>query len=147
MTEEQFRGETGAERRRFERKTIKLQVSYRCLDRGNISNDKTNLAEDLGAGGLLMHSKHALEKDQILMLTLFLPPAEERDKGDLTKDIPKEESNAVEILSRVAWSAPAKTGSHMVGIQFLDLDQNNRKWLKEFLVDFSLDQPDSPLYT
>jgi c-di-GMP-binding flagellar brake protein YcgR len=147
MSEEQFQGETGAERRRFERKAIKLQVNYRCLDRGNISDAKADLAEDLGAGGLLMHSHQALKKDQILMLTLFLPPAEDRAEGEQQQDISKEESNAVEILSRVAWSTPNKTGGHLAGVQFLDLDQNNRKWLKDFLVDFRLDQPDSSLYT
>jgi len=147
MTAEQFKGETRAERRRYERKPIKLPLSYRCLDKGSVSEPQADLARDLGAGGLMMHSHQSLRKDQILMLTLFLPPVDKREEGMATEMFSEEESIGIEIVSRVAWSAPAADGGYVIGVQFLDLEPNNRKWLKEFLVDFKLDQPGSSLYT
>jgi c-di-GMP-binding flagellar brake protein YcgR len=143
----QFKGETQAERRRYKRKPIKLHVHYQCLDKGVVSEPQRDLAEDLGAGGLMMRSQRPLEKDQVLMLVLLLPPVEKRQKGVATDEYIEEESLAVEILCRVAWATSSQDGGYLIGVQFLDLDQNNRKWLKEFLVDFKLDQPDSFLYT
>ncbi|MCD4813781.1 PilZ domain-containing protein [bacterium] len=145
MASEAFKAEANAERRRFTRMPIKIQVRFRCLDRGNISEPQADLAEDLGAGGLMMHSEQNLPLNQNLMVIIYLPPTEKRFTDP--KDVPEEECLEVEVLSRVAWSAAAPQGGFMIGIQFLDLDQNNRKWLKEFLVDFKLDQPDSSLYT
>ncbi len=147
MTGQEFKGETQAERRRFTRKPIKLKVSYRCLDRGNVSSEQANLAEDLGAGGLLLHSPDLLKRDQVLMLALYLPPPDKREGEPKSLDCGDDECFQVEILSRVAWSTPNREGGHSAGIQFLDMDQHNRKWLKEFLVDFKLDQPDSTMYT
>ncbi|MBN1594690.1 hypothetical protein JW933_02075, partial [candidate division FCPU426 bacterium] len=91
MTANMFKGETHAERRKYQRKPIKLHVSYRCLEKGGVSAPQADLAEDLGAGGLLMHSVQALPIGQIVMLVLFLPPVEKRQDGVATEECAEEE--------------------------------------------------------
>jgi c-di-GMP-binding flagellar brake protein YcgR len=147
MPEEVFSGETSAERRKFVRRAIKLKVTYRCLERDRVSAMRSDLVEDVGAGGLLLRTHQPLKADQVLMLTLFLPPPERRQPTMESLACPEEECLQVEILSRVAWSTSAPGNGFLAGVQFLDLDQSHRKWLKEFLVEFQLDQPNSPLYT
>ncbi|MEW6516464.1 MAG: PilZ domain-containing protein [candidate division FCPU426 bacterium] len=147
MPDAVFNGETGAERRKFVRRPIKLKVTYRCLERDHVSTVRSDLAEDLGAGGLLLRTHQPLKADQVLMLTLFLPPQDRRQPAMEHLTCPEEECQRVEILSRVAWSAAAPSNGFLAGVQFLDLEQNHRKWLKEFLVEFQLDQPNSQLYT
>lgn len=147
MPEEVFHGETGAERRRYARRPIKLKVTYRCLERDRVSGVRSDLAEDMGAGGLLLRAHQPLKPDQVLMLTLFIPPQERRQAAADNLMCSDEECQQVEILSRVAWSASAPGNGFLAGVQFLDLDQSHRRWLKEFLVEFQLDQPNSPLYT
>jgi hypothetical protein len=46
----------------------------------------------------------------------------------------------VDILSRIAWCAPSKNNTFMAGVQFLDLDRDDRKILKQFLADYRLYQ-------
>jgi c-di-GMP-binding flagellar brake protein YcgR len=147
MPEEVFTGETNAERRRYVRRPLKLKVTYRCLERDRVSAMRSDLVEDVGAGGLLLRTHQPLTADQVLMLTLFIPPPERRQLATENLLCPEEECQQVEILSRVAWSTSAPGNGFLAGVQFLDLEQSHRKWLKEFLVEFQLDQPNSPLYT
>lgn len=147
MPGEVFNGETGAERRRYARRPIRLKVVYRCLERDRVSAVRSDLVEDVGAGGLLLRAHQPLKPDQVLMLTLFIPPPERRQAAGDTQLCPDEECQQVEILCRVAWSAPTPGNGFLAGVQFLDLEQSHRRWLKEFLVEFQLDQPNSPLYT
>ncbi len=143
MCAEIIQGETTAERRRFPRKPLKLQVHCQYVERGNVSSTEKNLAADLGAGGLAMHCAHPLESDQILMVSLYLPLPDKRSNPPDAGAYQEEECTSVAILARVAWSAPAKEGGHHVGVQFLDMDREDRKTLKSFLMDYQLYQPNS----
>ncbi len=147
MAKEEFRGETGAERRRYPRMPIKLQVSYKCIEKGIISKPEAYLAEDLGAGGVAMRSPRSLDLGQMLMLSLFLPPADDEGKDKDLNIITEEECVTVGILSRVAWCTSFREDGYLVGLQFLDLDRDDRRRLKDFLMNFKLDAPDSSLYT
>lgn len=137
---EVYQGKTNAERRRFERKEMSLNLQFRCLAKDNISDIKSDLAEDLGAGGLAMRSDKELNIDQLLMVTITLP-VDENDRKKV------EEQSEVSVLSRVAWTKPAKDSGYIIGIQFLDLEPTERQILKSFLVEYQLDRPDSSLYT
>ncbi len=147
MANEEFRGETGAERRRYPRMPIKLQVSYKCIEKGIISKPEAYLAEDLGAGGLAMRSPRSLDSGQMLMLNLFLPPADTEGTDKNLSIFTEEECVMVGILSRVAWCTAFREEGYLIGVQFLDLDRDDRRRLKDFLTNFQLDAPDSSLYT
>jgi c-di-GMP-binding flagellar brake protein YcgR len=141
-----FKGQTQAENRRYPRIHLKLWVHFKCLDKGVSALDLESLAEDLGAGGMAMRSDRDLKPGQLLMLTLYLPPASKRESVE-TLIYSEKESLPVAVLSRVVWSAAAADGEFLVGVQFLDLEAKDRRTLKTFLVDYNLDQPDSKLYT
>lgn len=138
--------QAGAERRRFERIPLNLKISFRCLDKDYISDIKDDLAEDLGAGGVAIRSMYEMKQGQLLMLSLHLP-SEDMEEENAKNDDDHESEKVVNIFSTVAWCKLMKTGEFMIGVQFLDLDPDERMDLKEFLVEYKLDQPDSSLYT
>lgn len=146
MAEQVFKGETGAERRRFPRKPLRLRVQFRCLDVDEVSPVEHNLANDLGAGGLAMRTERPLPEDQLLMLSLFLPVPEQSPADREQMDLTRAESLSVDILSRVAWCASSKEGEFVAGVQFLDLDRDGRKLLKRFLAEYRLYQPESTIH-
>ncbi len=140
-----YKGQTRAEHRRYPRIQMKLWVHFKCLDKGTISQDLESLAEDLGAGGMAMRSDRKLQMGQLLMLTLYLPPEGKRESSD-TLIYSEKDSVPISILSRVVWCSAAADQEYLLGVQFLDLDRQDRKSLKAFLVDYDLDKPDSKLY-
>ena len=144
MSKEIFTGETEAERRRYPRLPLKLNLSFQCLDKGNVSPLRKNAALDLGAGGLAMRSDRALPPDQLVMVNLFLPLPEIRDAAEKGMEAKEDDCTRVDILTRVAWCARAKPKGYLLGLQFLDLDRDDRKTLKKFLEDYQLYQTDLP---
>jgi hypothetical protein len=145
VSAERFMGEAGAERRRYPRMPLRLRLSYQCLERGSVAPPEKNLAQDLAAGGLAMHCERVLPQGQLLMLQLFLPPAK-AGAPDTGTEYHEEESSVVSILSRVAWCAPARKGGFDLGVQFLDMDRDDRQTMKGFLGEYRLFPPDAPLY-
>ena len=146
MVANQHTGETGAERRRYARRPMKLRVTYQCLAKDRISPKESHLAEDLGSGGLAMRSHEALPKGQIVMVTLFIPREELRaQRGDEVPDYSEADCVGVNILARVARCIPLGLGDYQVGIQFLDSDGQSRERLKKFLMNYRLYQSDSPM--
>jgi hypothetical protein len=141
-----YTGQTRAENRRSPRIHLKLWVHFKCLDKGMSPLDLESLAEDLGAGGMAIRSDRDLKPGQLLMLTLYLPPVGKRE-SEATLIYSEKESLPVPILSRVVWCTATTDREFLAGIQFLDLESKDRGTLKSFLVDYSLDQPDSQLYT
>jgi c-di-GMP-binding flagellar brake protein YcgR len=135
------------DRRRFVRLPYTLPVSYKCIKQDHVSPPESRLLEDLGAGGLSMRVDAAQPKGQILMVSLFLPPPGPKLGDQELAALPPEKCKHVEILSRVVWCAPAEQGAFLIGVQFLDLNLNDRIRLKDFLVSYHLDNPDSSLYT
>lgn len=146
MSADTFRGGVESERRRYPRIPIKLEVQFKCVGKGKVYNSHVHWAEDLGAGGLALRSRRLLKVGQMLLVTLFLPPAGGREKRRIQEPVTAKNGVAVSVLSRVAWNSSRPDGSYLLGIQFLDLDRNERKLLKGFLVEYQLDSPDSPLY-
>jgi c-di-GMP-binding flagellar brake protein YcgR len=137
MTANHFSGETQAERRRYPRVPLKLRLEYQCLEKGNVAPSEKKLAKDLAAGGLAMSSERPLPPNQLLMLTLYLPLPEKRDDLEQGESVGEEESVPVNILSRVAWCA-RREGDFEVGVQFLDMDRDDRKTMKSFLIEYRL---------
>ena len=137
-----FQGRTQAERRKYPRIPLKMWVHFQCLKEGDASPASLeSLAEDLGAGGLAMRSDLHLEQGQMLMVTLYLPPAAKRAQPDDTLIYAEGECLTAVVLSRVIWCRPLKDKEFMVGVKFLDLDGESRRSLKDFLKDYQLDQP------
>jgi hypothetical protein len=149
MSREVFRGSTKAENRRYPRMRLKLPVQYKRLKKGEVSGPQASRAEDLGARGIAMRSDHPMRLGQLLMLTLYLPPEKQRNlvKEGAETALSEKECEPVDVLSRVAWCAPFNEKEYMLGVEFLDPDPQHRSRLKEFLVEFDLDKPDSSLYT
>ncbi|NTV51955.1 MAG: PilZ domain-containing protein [Candidatus Firestonebacteria bacterium] len=141
-----FSGETGAERRRFPRKPMKLRVAYQCLAKDRISPKEAHVALDVGSGGLAMRSHEPLAKGQIVMLTLFIP-LEERlaAAGGEVPDYSESDCVGANILARVARCTSLGLGDYQLGIQFLDADGQSRERLKKFLMNYRLYQADSPV--
>lgn len=133
------------ERRGHPRKPLKLWTRYQCLQKYR-DHSYEGIAEDIGAGGLAMRSDLQLNMGELLMLTLFLPPADKRVLPDTVFQYAKPEGLPAAILSRVAWCIPARETDYVLGVQFLDMDRENRRRLKSFLVEYRLDRPDSSLY-
>jgi hypothetical protein len=146
-TSKTFIGETTAERRIHPRAPLKLWVHYQCLKHGEISRPLESLAQDVGAGGLAMRGDHQLARNQLIAITIYLPPKENRRSARETLIVDEEQGVPVEIFGRGAWCAPLDEAEFISGVQFLDLDSENRRRLKSFLVDYKLDQNDSILYT
>lgn len=142
MTPDEPQGEVPVERRRYPRRAIKLTVNIRCLEKSHISPEESRLVADLGAGGLSMRSLKPLEPGQILLLKLMLPAHSEPHAPTGLADA----SRVVTMLSRVVWCKASNQGDHLIGVQFLDLDVENRRKLKAFLVEYRLLDPSSNLF-
>jgi c-di-GMP-binding flagellar brake protein YcgR len=109
-----------------------------------ISKPQASKSGDMSAGGLSLVCNRALDPDQLLLVTLYIPPEK---SGVVSKaKIPKGEMATV--LSRVAWCQPSPNEEYFrLGIQFLDLAREDRQRLKSFLVNKKLDRKNSRLYT
>jgi c-di-GMP-binding flagellar brake protein YcgR len=133
----------GKERRRYPRQTVQLSIRFQSLKKNNISKAQSSQSQDLGAGGLAMISNQPLETDQLLLVTLFLPPASSKESSEAEKS----GVDSATILSRVAWCQPTPNSDfYRLGIQFLDLTREDRKHLKKFLVDNKLVSKKPRLY-
>lgn len=141
-----FKGETRAENRRHPRVQMKLWIHYRELTKGELSHPGESLAEDLGTQGMAMRSDHPMRAGQLLRITLFLPPEEKRRGVQDMEVYTEEECLPVDILSRVVWCQETDQHEYILGVQFLDPEPRHRNRLKEFLIDYNLDKPDSALY-
>ncbi len=143
-----FTGQAGAENRRYPRLKLKLWVHYRPLKQGeSAAGPLESLAEDVGARGTAVRSSHAMRIGQLLMVTLYLPPENKRGEADTLPIFAEKDCLPVDILSRVVWCRAKDEHEFLLGIQFLDPDPSHRRRLKDFLVDYNLDKPESALYT
>lgn len=149
MFKRRFKGEVMVEARQYPRIPLKMKLKYRILIQGETARLEVShsLAEDFGARGLAMRSSHALKKGQLITLNLFIPPEDKRKKIKKPTQLKEEECLAVNILARVAWTKPSGGDKYQVGVEFLDLEPQDRTILKRFLADYKLDDMNSPLYT
>lgn len=141
-----FKGETRAENRRHPRLQLKIWVHYQLLKPGEATRTAESLSEDLGAGGIAIRSHSPVADNQLLLLTLYLPPEDKREGPAETLIYSEDDCLPVEILACAAWSAQKQKQDYMVGVQFLEIKREHRKRLKDFLVDYQLALPDSRLY-
>lgn len=134
------------ERRRYVRLPYSLHVSYKAIQRDHVSEPESQIIEELGAGGLSMRVSEPQPPGRILMVDLGIPPAGHHYTEAELASLPEMSFRKVQILSRVAWCTSAPESGYMIGVQFLDLNLNDRIRLKDFLVAYQLDHPDSSLY-
>lgn len=132
-------GKISIENRRYPRRQIQLPVLYAPLNSGELPKVKKTFIEDFGAGGVAMNTEHPLKINQLLTINLYLPPIAfgptKNDNLDLNQCEP------VTLLVRVAWSRKIKNyQGYNNGLAFQDIDVENSKRLKHFLVDYELDQ-------
>ena len=114
-------GETIAERRKHPRYPVKLHVQY-CLhgDMDRQSFFSHSISRNLGIGGIALLVEERLETGQALDVKLELP-SEVEGKPALSAD-----HQDVLVRSRVVWRQPYTQDSYIVGVQFLDLEQQEQ---------------------
>jgi len=126
--------ETFAERRKYERYSLRLRVSYAAHEEitGPVSE---SITKDLGLGGIAMIAHEPLAVGQVLRVNLNLPAIADlaSDKDDCISAAAK----TITLLSRVAWMRPME-GRFLVGVQFLEMDHRDVAVLKEFLEEYTL---------
>jgi c-di-GMP-binding flagellar brake protein YcgR len=149
MIRHSFQGETTAESRRYPRIPLRINLQYRVLVKGKPKtfHSSRSLAEDFGAKGLAMRSRHQLEPGQLLTMLLFIPPEDKRKDLIDASIYPEAECLKISVLARAAWCKTVGEDRFMVGVEFLDLESQDRDQLKCFLIDYELDDMNSPLYT
>jgi|GEM_PF-4295701 len=129
-----YHGEVIAERRRFPRFPLKLQVTYRIASQEPV----TTSSENIGLGGLAVLSDQPVEVGQRLTLSLYLP----RIASDMVAKILCEEkdSRPVDFEARVVWSTRFGTRT-MFGAEFTQIPDPGRQLLRAFLEEYEMDQP------
>jgi c-di-GMP-binding flagellar brake protein YcgR len=137
---------TSQERRRYKRVLIKMAIRYKSIKKGEVSKTIKSHSDDFSAGGLAMHTNQKMRRGQMLMLNLFIPVSGKMSKNDEVQDYTKSSCQTAGILARVAHCTKVKE-NYSLGIQFLDLEKNHRKFLKTFLVKTKLLKPGVRLYS
>lgn len=129
-----YHGEVIAERRRFPRFPLKLQVTYRIASQEPV----TTSSENIGLGGLAVLSDRPVEVGQRLKLSLYLP----RIASDMVAKIACEAKDArpVDFEARVVWSTRFGTRT-MFGAEFTQISDPGRELLRKFLEEYEMDQP------
>jgi len=138
------KSKSGVERRQYRREPLHLAVEFRALKKNVISKPQASKSGDMSAGGLSLVCNRPLEPDQLLLVTLYIPP----EKAVAKPKVKVPAGEMATVLSRVAWCRPTSHDDYFqLGIQFLDLAREDRQRLKSFLVDKKLDRKSSRLYT
>jgi len=81
-----------------------------------------------------------LETGQILQVKIVLPQVEAMSRKKQTGEKLASEDITVTLISRVVWRTPYNENTYIVGIQFLDLEQEDTKQLKAFLEEYKLQE-------
>ena len=101
-------------KREFKRMRYPIPVRFG----GDASRFRDSLMKDLGAGGIRLLSRDFLPIDSKLKLEFFLTPA----------------SEALMAVGRVVWIQKLPYSyQHEVGIQFLDIPEEGRKKIRQFV--------------
>jgi hypothetical protein len=137
--------ESAGERRQHPRRWLGLEAKCLCLKPGTLDEPLLHRVCNLGTRGATLISDRQLERGLMLMLTLYLPPAGKRKILASDEICPAPECQTVALLSRVIW-CQASGGQYRYGVQFLDLEREQRRRFKAFLQDLELDRLGSPWY-
>jgi hypothetical protein len=133
------------ERRLHPRRLLALEAKCLCLKPGSLGDPLPQRTSNLGTRGAGLHCDRLLERGLMVMLTLYLPPAARRKVLIPGEFCPTAECQTVALLSRVIWSQSWE-GQYRYGVQFLDLERDQRQRFKAFLIDMELDRQGSPWY-
>lgn len=139
MQSKALRGKISIENRKFPRRQIQLPVLYAPLQPGSLPQVKKTYIDDFGAGGVAMVSDLPLHPHTLITLNLYLPPLSHDPNSEVMYNL--NQCEPVTLLARVAWSKKVHDyRGYLNGLAFYDIDLENAKRLKHFLVDYELDQ-------
>jgi len=103
-------------KRKFERKDSLNMLHYVVLDdQGEPFQEGMGRSLNVSEKGLLLETHSPLMKNQMLSLTVGL-------KEDM-----------VELKARVTYANPCENRAYCSGIEFLEIDENGKRVLNEFL--------------
>ncbi|MCD4813596.1 PilZ domain-containing protein [bacterium] len=135
------------DRRQYRRVPLNMTVKYKSVKKGEISKDWQSTSQDFSAGGLSMFCALKLRRGQLMMINLYVPKG--RKKIDVRRPVNllSTQSSQTAILSRVAYCKTTGRDRYQLGVEFLDLDKENRKLLKKFLIQSDLLKSSSRMYS
>jgi len=133
------------ERRLHPRRLLALEAKSLCLKPGSLDDPLMQRTCNLGTRGAGINSDRSMERGLMLMLTLYLPPAAKRKILIPGEICPAADCQTVALLSRVIW-CQSWEGQYRYGVQFLDLERDQRLRFKSFLMEMELDRQGSPWY-
>jgi c-di-GMP-binding flagellar brake protein YcgR len=144
MSENEFTSDTVVEKRKFPRKPLNLIVHFHEIssEPGDEIHEST---EDISACGMSLRSKKPLEKGKKVMVTLYLPPKEMRNKDINFLLCPESDCDAIKIYAHVIWNMPMFGGNYIHGIEFISVELKDKKVFDEFLQDYTLNLPNIPI--
>lgn len=93
-----------------------LNLSYLCLDDDeNIIKQGMGRTLNISESGILLEAYFPIDTSYKILLTIGL------------------EEKLVDLEGRLAHSRPTEKGRHEVGIEFVNLDDDARKMIKDFI--------------
>lgn len=102
-----------------------LNLSYVCLDEDdNIVKQGMGRTLNISESGILLEAYFPIDTSYKILLTIGL------------------EERLVDLEGRLAHSRPTEKGRHEVGIEFIEVDGNARRMLKDFISSISQEDPD-----
>ncbi len=139
--EKQYHADTFMERRKHPRLPVKIDVHFHAL--GSLEEFAVQKSESLniGAGGVALRSAIKVEAGKKMMLTLFIPPEHKRAQLGHMARCPEEECMEINIQAKVVWVSPFLGDKYLLGVQFLQISQDDQAYLKTFLEDYKLPEP------
>ncbi len=123
------------DRRRYKRFQMTLSVRYQVLSQGFLEESR-DIREfdaqtiDISIGGMAMKSGHSLPERSLLEAQLIVP-----DKKSME---PSDSQEVIKVLGIVRYSASADPGDCRMGIEFLQLTEEQENKIRELFA--------SPLY-
>jgi c-di-GMP-binding flagellar brake protein YcgR len=122
-----------SERRRFERlpKPYRLEVS---AFRFPLAGQKRVEAHcrDISAGGVKMSCSLHFEAGEKILVKVFIPSLNKFHPGYL-KVFESDEGQYLQAIAEVMWAEQSGAGEHMLGVRFVDVDQDDWKALENLL--------------
>ena len=93
-----------------------LNLFYVCLDENDdIIKQGMGRTLNISESGILLEAYFPIDTNCKILLTIGL------------------EERLVDVQGRLARSRPTEKGKHEVGIEFVEIDENSRRMLKEFI--------------
>lgn len=131
--------ETFAERRKHARYSLRLRVNYAAAEHvGEHTSHSKSITKDLGVGGIALIVREELEIGKEIRIKIDLPSIQDLFSGEDDNEALSAAEKTVTLLSRVAWCRSHEDETFLVGVQFLNLEQEDAVLLKDFLEEYKL---------